>query len=253
MTSPVGGLFMAMQQALGNRQERMFLDDGKKMAILKGIVDGYYHDMPKNKIVFDTNRLWTSKMSALVKLFPQSKVICCVRDVPWIIDSVERLIQKNPFDISGIFGFTAGGNVHTRIDTLTNHTGLLGNALENLQEAFFGEHAKRLILIDYEALARAPYETLQHIYDFIGEPWFDHDFDNVLYEAEQFDFANGTPGLHAVRTKVEWSERQTVLPPGAFDQFKESAFWTRRDLNPRDVKIVLPGKIEYFPNILAAG
>jgi hypothetical protein len=39
---------------------------------------------------------------------------------------------------------------------------------------FFG-FAERLILVDYELLASRPAEVLQLIYDFIGEPPFNHD------------------------------------------------------------------------------
>ena len=37
-------------------------------------------------------------MPLVHEMFPQAKVIACVRDVPWIMDSIERLLQKNPFE-----------------------------------------------------------------------------------------------------------------------------------------------------------
>ena len=56
-------------------------------------------------MIFDTNRAWCSKLPTLVRLFPEAKVICCVRHVGWIMDSIERLIRENAFELSGIFGF----------------------------------------------------------------------------------------------------------------------------------------------------
>lgn len=241
MTTPVASHFVALQSASSGRHERGILDEAQKMAMLAGVFAGYYQTL-SGKVIFDTNRIWCAKLSALTRLFPDCKVICCVRDISWIMDSVERLIQKNPFDLSSIFGFDPGTNVHTRVARMADHGGLVGNAVENLQEAFFGQHAERLILVDYEALARAPLETMRHVYDFLGEPWFNHDFDNVAYEADKFDLASGTPGLHTVRPKIEWVERKTVLPPALFKNFSEAAFWMNPALNPNDVKIILPGR-----------
>jgi sulfotransferase len=108
-----------------------------------------------------------------------------------------------------------------------------------LREAFWGDNADRLILVGYEALAKRPEDTMRQLYSFLGELWFDHDFDNVEYEAEEFDLALGTPNLHRVRRKVEWVERSTVLPPELFDRFVNDAFWTVPELNTRNVQVVL--------------
>src|SRR3954469_14395277 len=80
MSSPVGSLFMAMQAAMSRRNEAaVFIDESQKRELLKGIFDNYYHAVHPHKVVFDTNRAWCSKLPTLVNLFPESKVICCVR------------------------------------------------------------------------------------------------------------------------------------------------------------------------------
>jgi hypothetical protein len=48
--------------------------------------------------------------------FPKTRVVCCVRDAPWIIDSIERLVRGNVFELSGVFGFEPGNMVYTRIN-----------------------------------------------------------------------------------------------------------------------------------------
>ena len=45
---------------------------------------GYYADIHREKLVFDTNRLWCAKLALIAALFPHAKVICCARDVPWV-------------------------------------------------------------------------------------------------------------------------------------------------------------------------
>jgi sulfotransferase len=217
----------------------VLIDEVQKRELLRGLFENYYHAIHPQKLVFDTNRAWCSKLPTLAKLFPESKVICCVRHVPWVMDSIERLIRENAFELSGIFGFESLNTVYTRVNRLATSDGLVGFAIDALREAFWGEHADRLILIGYEALARNPKDTVKQLYDFMGERWFAHDFDNVEYEAEEFDLALGTPNLHKVRRKVEWIERATLLPPELFNRFVNDAFWAVPDLNTRNVRVIL--------------
>jgi sulfotransferase len=240
MSSPVGSLFMALQGAMSKRNEAaVFIDEEQKRQLLKGLFDNYYHAIHPEKLVFDTNRAWCSKLPTLARLFPEAKVICCVRHVPWIMDSLERIIRQNAFELSGIFGYEPTNTVYTRVNRLAVNDGLVGFAMDALREAFWGEHADRLILVGYEALAKRPEQTLRQIYDFLGEPWFSHDFDNVEYAADEFDLALGTPNLHTVRRKVEWIDRSSVLPPELFDRFVNDAFWTVPALNTHNVPVIL--------------
>jgi sulfotransferase len=208
MTSPLGAMYMTLETAMSRRNEAaVFIGDAQRRAVLKGLFSNYYDGVHQEKTVFDTNRAWCTKLAALTQLFPESRVICCVRDIGWIMDSVERLVRRNAFELSGMFGFEAGGTVFTRIARLSSSDGLVGYALDALREAFFGEHASRLILVEYEALTRAPRQTMALLYQMLELQPFTHDFDNVDYEADRFDLPIGSPGLHTVRRKVEWIER----------------------------------------------
>jgi sulfotransferase len=241
MSSPVGSLFMALQGAMSRRNEAaVFIDETQKRELLAGIFGNYYHAIHPEKVVFDTNRAWCSKLPTLVKLFPNSKVICCVRHVPWIMDSIERLIRENAFELSGIFNFESLNTVYTRVNRLAASDGLVGFAIDALREAFWGEHADRLILVGYEAISKRPKETIRTLYDFLGETYFEHDFENVEYEANDFDLALGTPNLHKVRRKVSWIERETVLPPELFNRFANDAFWAVPEINKHNVPVIFP-------------
>ena len=56
-----------------------------------------------------------------------------------------------------------------------------------MQEAYYGEHSKSLLLIEYDTLCQRPRNTLRLIYEFLGEPWHEHDFDQVEYAEPEFD------------------------------------------------------------------
>src|SRR5882757_8950834 len=80
MTSPVGAMYMALETAMSRRNEAaVFIDDVQRRAVLKGLFANYYEATHQSRLVFDTNRVWTTKLPALVQLFPSARVICCVR------------------------------------------------------------------------------------------------------------------------------------------------------------------------------
>ena len=239
MTGPVGSMYMALESAMSRRNETaVFIDETQRRDVLKGIFSSYYSRIHTEKVVFDTNRLWCAKLPAITQLFPDARIVCCVRDLSWVMDSIERLVRKNAFELSGMFGFEPGSTVYTRLNQIARSDGMVGYALDALREGFFSEQAPRLILVEYQALTRAPRSTMEHLYSLLGEPWFDHDFENVDYDAEFFDMALGTPGLHRVRRKVEWVERETVLPPDLFQRFMNDAFWRVPKANVRGVPII---------------
>jgi sulfotransferase len=239
MTSPVGAMYMALESAMSRRNETaVFIDDAQRRAILKGLFANYYEAIHPKKVVFDTNRVWCTKLPALVELFPAARCICCVRNIGRIMDSIERLVRRNAFELSGMFGFEPGGTVYTRVNRLASSDGLVGFALDALREAYFGEQASKLILVEYQALVRAPRDTFSILYEMLEEPLFEHDFDNVEYEADAFDLALGARGLHTIRRKVEWVEHASVLPPGLLERFSGDMFWRMPEANIRGVPTI---------------
>ncbi len=228
MTSPVNALCMStLHKMSGASQFAMFFTDDKRRRLLKGIFASYYAGLDAD-VVFDTNRVWTSRTALLAAMYPESRIICCVRDIGWIIDSVERVLRSNPFQTSRLFNFEPGQSVYARAEILMNfESGLVGHAWSCLREAWFGEHASRLVVVDYSALTQRPAEAASAIYAAIGEPPFAHDFENVVYEAEDFDTVLGMPGMHAVKRKVEYKERASCLPPDLFVKHAELQFWKR--------------------------
>ncbi len=226
MSSPVAGLVHTLLHEMSGQNEfSVFIDNRQRAAILRGIVDHYYADNPA-AVVLDTNRTWCGKLPLLSTLFPESKVIACVRELPWIIDSIERLVRRNVFEPSSIFNYSAGGTVYTRSNGLSGPEGLVGQAYDALKEAYYGEQAAgRLILVQYEHLVSHPEKTLQALYAFLEEPQYPHDLDRVHFDAEAYDRKAGTPGLHCIRPRVEAVERATILPPELFQRFRGDAFW----------------------------
>jgi len=242
MSGPLYGLFNTLLGEMSGRNEfSMFIDDAQKRQVLAGLVRNFHEGhAPKNGVVFDTSRAWTAKIAAISQLFPQSKIIACVRHMPWIFDSIERLVQRNMFHPSIIFDYQPGGTVYSRVDGLTSAIGMVGYSYNALKEAFFGENAGRMMLLQYETLVAEPKRALDAVYQFIGEPRATHNFETIEFDASDYDRHAGTPGLHDVRPKVspQAAQRETVLPPDLFRRFENDSFWRNPNLNLRKVAIV---------------
>lgn len=235
MSSPVGPLVTANLKMMSAGSEAAIgMSERQKQHVLRSLFDAYYADTLNCDVVFDTNRLWCARMPLLHELFPAARVIACVRDIPWIMDSIERILQKNPFDNSKLFANESErATVYSRMATLARHDKLIGFPWAALKEAYYGAFSEKLLLVEYDLLARQPEQVLRLVYEFIGEPWFEgHDVDNVHYEAPEFDEALGLSGLHTVRKKVELQDRQTILPPDIFEKYMNMAFW-RTDTRSR--------------------
>lgn len=227
MTGPVGTLFKVIHNAMGAGNETaLFINDQQKKALLKALFDTYYAEQQDKAVIFDTNRAWCARLPALMQIFPDAKVICCVRDLAWIMDSIERLVRNNAFAPSRLFGNAdERATVFSRIEALAHRDRLVGFAWSALKEAYYGEYSKSLLLVEYDLLAKRPRECIDLVYEFLGENAFDHDFDNVDYAEPEFDAQLSTPGLHTVKRKVTFTPRTTLLPPDLFEKYTPLAFW----------------------------
>ena len=238
MSGPLAGMFGALLGEMSERNEfAVFLDDAKRRRILNALFDQFYADC-EAEVIFDTNRAWCARTSVIADLFPKAKVIACVRDLPWIIDSIERLVQKNLYSPSSIFNYTPGGTVYSRANGVAGADGMVGFAYDALKQACYGAQANRLLLVQYETLTSDPAKALNAIYAFIGEPVIAHDFEHVEYDVAEFDRRAGTPGLHTVRGQVKAEPRKTLLPPDLFQRFANDAFWRDPNRLPEGLRIV---------------
>jgi sulfotransferase len=238
MSGPLAGLFGALLGEMSARNEfSVFIDDAKRERILHGLFDNFYADRTV-EVIFDTSRGWCAWMPAIARLFPDAKVIACVRDLGWVVDSLERLIQRNVFSPSSIFNYSAGGTVYTRAKQVVAPDGMVGAPYDALKQACYGAQRDRLLLVQYETLTSDPAKTMHAIYSFLGEPVFDHDFSHVDYDVTEFDERAGTPGLHTVRGTVKAEPRETLLPPDLFNRFANDAFWRDPERIPDGLRVV---------------
>lgn len=199
-------------------------DELKRKKIIKGMFDNYYDDTSK-EVFFDTNRGWTLLLPLIKDIFPQTKVICCVRDIKWILDSFEQLVRKNPYSVTPMFTPEENVNVYTRCQTLLRDDKTVGFAYNALKHAITSDERNMIMLVEYDQLCKHPEKTLKSIYKFIGQDYYNHDFNDVESSHDEFDQDVNLKGLHTTRKKVEWIERSTILPPDIINHVKGLEVW----------------------------
>lgn len=239
MSSPAFNLLAALQVSMSGRNEmHAFITDEIRRDVLRGAFDGYYRGLSDVEAIFDTNRAWCGRLFVAHELFPEAKVVCCVRALPWIFDSIERIVRSNPLEPSRMFNFEASGSVFSRVEALMAPSGMVGSAYSALKDAFYGEFADKLVVLPYETLTSRPVEAVAALYEALNLEPFEHDFENVEYNADEFDFRLGARGLHKVSGRVEYRPRPLRLPPEIVQKHSRSDFWNQPERNPRGVHII---------------
>jgi sulfotransferase len=240
VTSPVSSIIASMLPKMSGTSEfAPFFDDTRRRRMLQGVFQAYHAPSPDLGAVFDTNRTWTARAALLRDLYPGARIICLVREVGWIIDSLERILRRNPLQVSRTLNFQADSTVYSRADTLMNaETGLVGLAWSSLREAWFGEHADSLIVIPYERLVSDPRGVVDRLYKELKEPLFHHEFNNIVYDEPDYDATLGMPGLHQIRPQVGNIERAPCIPPEIFETLAQSNFWVGAENNRRGITML---------------
>lgn len=220
--SPVNLLVDSTIDILSNSEVNNLIDEEKRKYLLKTIFQSYYNEVNK-PIIFDSNRKWTASTHLLKTIFPNTKIICCVRDVVSILDSFERIAAHNSLFTNSLVDPETSSCVETRCSSMMDvlKVGQVIKPLIWLQDGL-AANKEMIYLIEYEDLCKKPKQTLELLYKFLNLQYYEHDFDNVYYKNEIFDSSINLKDLHTVRKKVEWVERESILPREIINQYRQA-------------------------------
>ena len=196
----------------------------KRIELIQNLIRTYHSHLDCD-VAFNTNRGWTSILPLLEQATPESKIICCVRDIRWVLDSFETLFRRNPFSMSKMYGEQEAETVYTRAYSLMSPGHTVRFAYDSLKEALTGNQKQMMFILEYEQLARYPEQTMKALHKFIDEPYFNYDFDDVETSYDEYDVEAGIPGLHTIRKQVSYVERNPILPPDLWNEFSGLEVW----------------------------
>ena len=225
ISSPVQNLAKSVINSLTSSENNLLIHEDRRKNVIKHVFQGYY-DCIEKPVIFDSNRGWSANTFLLKELFPYTKILCCVREISWILDSFERISAKNCFYTNTFADDESIQSVDTRCADMMDvkKSGMVIKPWYWLQEGL-AINPDMILLIEYKKLCEKPKETMKQVYKFINKEYYEHDFNNVEYENETFDRAVNKKDLHTVRKKVEWIDRKSILPEYVRERYSKMDFW----------------------------
>ena len=124
-----------------------------------------------------------------------------------------------------MYGEYESETVYSRCDALMAPGHSLRFAGDSLAEAIHGNNKHKLMLIEYDQLAKNPEFTMRAIYKFIDQPYYEHDFDNIEASYNEYDLEVNINGLHKIRKKISYIQRDSILPPDIWNKYSNLEFW----------------------------
>ncbi len=247
IASPVQGIVNNAIDFMTGCENNLNLTEDRRRNILLSIFEGYYKHIEK-PVIFDSSRGWTKSTTLLQELFLTTKILCCVRDIPWIINSFELINKKNPFHSSTLVKQECNDNVFARSDGMMDKNGgVIAGPWICLQEGY-AINPEMIYFVEYENLCKNPEKEMRTIYEFLEKPYYSHDFENVEYSNETFDRSCNLKDLHTIRKRVEYKEQKKVLPPEVWEKYASvnMEFWRENYKPDADIIEKLDKKfIEY--------
>ena len=168
----------------------------------RGGITNAFNSLTDRPVVFDKGRSWLGYLDLLFLLFPDAKVIVPIRDVRGIVTSVEKVRRKHPAY------FTPEENPANNYTTIEKRVQSwlssirLGTPIERLYEAAT-RFKNKLHFVKAEELTSSPKKTLKKLYAYLGEKYYDHDFDNVKQYTSEHDGVWWPYGDHTIRGVVK--------------------------------------------------
>jgi len=146
-------------------------------------IRGWYETMTDKPIVFSKSRQWSEFLPHTFAIDPNSKYLVILRDLRDIICSFDSLMWKYPqVNVGTVENPFHQESFEKRMEAYcTDRTTLLGRPLQMLPHLCEVAHKnpKSFFLCRHEDFNENPRETIQQIYQWLGEPNFEHDFDNI--------------------------------------------------------------------------
>ena len=265
-SSPVLSTMFAVENHLLNDELfHGFPKPAQANRIIHSIIDNFYSDI-EQPVIIDKNRAWTARVPYIEGYInQQAKIICPVRDIEEILTSMITMIRRNPYRegnprINFIDEQLVKLNIpisdDARCEYIAGPDGILGQSLNAIVEGFNQGFGDRIHFVEYQDLVNKPEETLKKLYEFLGEEYYEHTFDNIENVNRENDIQTyGLDDMHEVRSELKATspDPTSVLSDYVLDKCKGMDIWRQTPyvqgvqkvskynrLNPNQIKIVAP-------------
>lgn len=238
-SSPTPGVMLsAIQGFTGNELFYAYERPDAAKNVVSKLMPNFYEDI-EAEVIIEKNRSWTNNIEILKwYVDPEPKIICPVRGIDEILASFLAMIHRNPLkptdDTLNFIDQALVMKGQKLTDTnrcmhLISDAGVLGQAYVGLKDAF-ENHRKNIHFVEYNDLVANPALELARIYDFIGEPTYQHTFDDISNATQEADGSNyGLADMHEVRSVVEHRpdrvKPEDIVPEEILKSIQGEEFW----------------------------
>ena len=187
-----------------------------KIPYLQKLSTLFFKELTDSPVVIDNRREWYNipNIEMYTEIFGKPpKIICPVRNVEEIAASYTKLYEQS--------------GRHLDEDFLQGN--LFEHPYDNLWATYFSKYRDCLLLVDYHNLVNVTDVVLDSIYDFIGEPRYQHNVD-AIEGSDPFDgmdAAFNLKGLHKTNpglTKSQTNARE-ILTKEQYLKFQDLSSW----------------------------
>jgi sulfotransferase len=208
--------------------------------IISSIPFQFYSDR-KEKIIVDKNRAWTARVPYIEGYIEQkAKIIVPVRDIDEILTSMIMMIRRNPYKEGNsrinfideqLIKLNIPINDDNRCEYIAGPQGILGQSLNAIMEGFNQGFHDRIHFIEYRDIVKNPKQTLKKLYSFLGEEYFEHEFDNLQNKNREQDMSTyGLEDMHEVRPQLKNTAPKPVdiLSPYVLEKCNGMDIWRNK-------------------------
>ena len=131
----------------------------------------------KGRVCFDKSRAWTSKTWEIKKLCPNSKTIILVRDLRNIFMTIIRRHRLQPMVRLSDKSKTMLGHMQE----IFGSDGMVGSSIAGVVDVYLNQEQLQgqVMFIKFEDFVRRGQEVMNDVHRFIGEAYFEYDFENI--------------------------------------------------------------------------
>lgn len=242
-SSPVVPTMIALEQSLANDELYLAYPKQPQAAkIISSVLENWYGDVDK-PVIFDKNRSWVNRLHYIPGYFGiEPKVLYPVRNIDEILTSFISMHHRNPYTGQGRLPYPdemmVKNNIplsdDNRCETLCSPAGILGASYNGLKQVYSEGRQKQVHIIEYDDLVNNPEETMRKIYDFLGEEYFEHNFEKIENIHRERDLeVYGLADMHEVKPTLTKTslKPEDVLSPNILEKCRGAEFWRMADVD----------------------
>ena len=170
--------------------------------VLDSVFDIYYKHWPQRIIIDRGPVMTTGNLELMQKHFKRPfKCIVILRNLIDVLASYMKWYTENPDAFPNKYNCK---NDDEKLSMIMNKNGAIAKDLEAIKNSY--NYPEMCLYIKYDDLVTQPEQEIKRIYNFIGEPYFNHTFKDlkqININGIGYDDTVVGKNMHTIRTEIK--------------------------------------------------